>query len=225
MLLSPPGRVPFAELGDPLPPPRPLPSRRQPCLQIGEPLVPISGMPILDAYHELGILPPRPAILRAGAWDLLKLARSQLKPPFDLVLLDGTRTLSEQLSLVEFYGAKSSESGYVAAVDHQSIRPPHVTGGALDITLSWEGVPLALGTDFDDFSDAARLHAFEHQPGAIRELRRGLASCLGSVGFTSYELEWWHWSYGDDVWGFANRRPSLYGLPNEEADGESVPIH
>jgi D-alanyl-D-alanine dipeptidase len=23
---------------------------------------------------------------------------------------------------------------------------------------------------------------------------------MGSAGFAPYRYEWWHWSYGDDVW-------------------------
>lgn len=215
MLLSTPDSIPFAELTDPLPAPTSIPSRRQPCLYLQEPLVPVSGIPNVDAYSRLGILPPRFPTLRASAQERLHRARSQLNPPFDLVVLDGSRTLLEQLSLVHYYGSGSSEDGFVAGTGRSLIRPPHVTGGAVDITLSWERVPLALGTDFDDFSDLARLDAFEGQPSEIRELRRILGSCLAGAGFVPYALEWWHWSFGDDVWGFAKGKPSLYGLPGE----------
>ena len=48
------------------------------------------------------------------------------------------------------------------------------------------------------------------QDSVIRRLRRLLASALLAQGFVSYSYEWWHWSFGDDVWGVANGRPSLY---------------
>ena len=104
MLLSTPDSIPFAELTDPLPAPTSIPSRRQPCLYLQEPLVPVSGIPNVDAYSRLGILPPRFPTLRASAQERLHRARSQLNPPFDLVVLDGSRTLLEQLSLVHYYG-------------------------------------------------------------------------------------------------------------------------
>ena len=76
----------------------------------------------------------------------------------------------------------------------------HATGGAVDVTLSWHGVPLALGTDYPSTDDAALLTAFERTDGPVRELRRLLAKHLFAQGMVPDPAVWWHWSYGDARW-------------------------
>ena len=82
----------------------------------------------------------------------------------------------------------------------------------MDLTLTWNGTPLALGTAFDAFKPEAALHALESVESVDRELRRILAGALLSAGLVPYELEWWHWSYGDDVWAAAKGRDALYEI-------------
>jgi len=62
---------------------------------------------------------------------------------FGLVVLDGWRDLTEQQMLREFYESQGLQrlcSQYGVNCD----APPHTTGGALDVTLSYNGLPLAL---------------------------------------------------------------------------------
>lgn len=196
----------------PLPPVQGVPDRRQHCVGVEEDLVPVKDLRFLDAYAELGILPARRLLLRSSVVERLQGARRRLSAPFDLLILDGYRTIAEQQRLLLHYQGVGPTDGFVASLDADAIRPPHTTGGAVDLTLSRDGVPLALGTDFDAFDDAARLHAFESLPGIVRELRRMLAWCLLTSGFVPYELEWWHWSYGDDVWAASTGQAALYDV-------------
>lgn len=43
-----------------------------------------------------------------------------------------------------------------------------------------------------------------------------LASALDAAGLVCYEREWWHWSYGDDVWAAHSGRPARYGVWEQE---------
>ena len=159
----------------------------------------------LDAYARLGILPPRACVLREGAAARVSAAAESLPDGFGIVILDSWRTLEEQRALVEHYGDGSAETGFVAPVSGDR-DPQHTTGGAVDLTLSWDGEPLALGTDYDAFSPEAAADAFERE-GAdkqIRLLRRGFAEAMAKAGFAPYRQEWWHWSYGDDLWAGHN---------------------
>jgi D-alanyl-D-alanine dipeptidase len=214
MLLADVTSLPLAVLptGIALPPITPIPDRRQPCDAVDEPLHPISGVMKLDAYQKLGILPARNLVLRKGVLARLGHARRRLPPEFDFVVLDAWRSFDEQRSLLRHYSGRGPTKGFVASVDPDAIRPPHTTGGALDLTLSWRGLALALGSDFDSFTDDALLHAFEAQDSKVRRLRRMLAGALHAAGFAPYELEWWHWSYGDDVWAAANHRAAIYDI-------------
>ena len=71
-----------------------------------------------------------------------------------------------------------------------------------------------IGTDYDAFEPEAALEAFESGPdGVIRRLRRLLANSMMRSGFARYSPEWWHWSYGDDVWAAAMGTSALYRQP------------
>ena len=88
--------------------------------------------------------------------------------------------------------------------------PPHATGGTVDLTLSFEGSPLALGTDFDEFTVDAFTAALEGVPGPARDLRRVLYRTMAAQGFVVLAREWWHFEYGTRLWAAVTRRPALY---------------
>lgn len=85
-----------------------------------------------------------------------------------LVPLRGVRCIYEQ----ELGG---DLNGYVADPMSETMRPPHVVGAALDLTLACGGGPLALGSEYDEFADVAHLDAFESADGVVRRLRRSMA--------------------------------------------------
>ena len=200
-------------LGDAITPPA---RRCQVSDAVGEPLVSLAewGVPTLDAYAELGILPPRDLKVRNHVCARLQSARSVLPEGFDVIVLDGYRTLAEQQALIDHYRAPSE---FVASTSPDAMRPPHTTGAAVDLTLSWHGDPLAIGTDYDSFEPEAALEAFESGPdNVIRRLRRLLGITMMWAGFARYSPEWWHWSYGDDVWAAQKRCRTLYEVAELE---------
>ena len=93
--------------------------------------------------------------------------------------------------------------------------PPHLTGGAVDLTLAdGDGLPLDLGTDFDAFVPEAGARALEQVAGPARDLRRLLFWSMCRQGFTAYLEEWWHFDLGDQFWGLVQARPARYaGAP------------
>lgn len=82
-----------------------------------------------------------------------------------LVPLRGVRCIYEQ----ELGG---DLNGYVADPMSKAMRPPHVVGAALVLTLACGGRSLALGSEYDEFADVAHLDAFESADGVVRRLRR-----------------------------------------------------
>ncbi len=174
----------------------------------GEPLEQLPpDVPRLIVYDSFG-LPHRDDVrLRSGVVARLQAARRRLPEGFDLVVLDAWRSTPFQAALREHYlrADAALSADYVAAADDPALRAGHTTGGAVDLTISWCGKPLALGTDYDDFSALAHPAAFEH-PGAdvhVRDLRRLLAAVMMSEGFAVYPAEWWHWSWGEQWWAAA----------------------
>lgn len=208
--------------GTPLEPERPLPLRRigLDTEKVDQQFIDVMGIATFDAYAKLGLLEPRRMQLRAEVMRRLLVANSGLPDGFEIMVLDAWRSRGQQADLLEHYGPLATRQSFVAELDSEGIRPPHLTGGAVDVTLALHGVPLALGTDYDEFSGNARLTAFEDADGVTRRLRRMLAAAMLSAGFAPYPLEWWHWSYGDDVWAAHYRRPgALFEVVQESPEG------
>jgi zinc D-Ala-D-Ala dipeptidase len=196
-----------------IPPLPDLPSVVQPILQSRpapihdnhEPMQLVAGrLPVLPVYSWLGFRHcPRELRVRAGVLRRLERAQGNLPADFSLVVLDGWRSRQFQQELIEYYEKLlgRSVSGFVADAD-VAVVPPHTTGGAVDLTLSWRGASLGLGTDYDAFISDAAPEALEREPGRkpARDLRRLLAAVLTREGFVVNPFEWWHWSFGDQAW-------------------------
>lgn len=154
--------------------------------------------------------------LREGVVDRLVRASEELPKEFDIVVLDGWRPRVFQKRLMEYYEEmhQGDVGGYVAESGGRAV-PPHTTGGAVDLTLMWRGAPLGLGTDFDAFTAAAAVDSAEgvdDSLGVVRNLRRLLGGVLWKAGLAPYPLEWWHWSFGDQLWAANREEPvAIYG--------------
>ena len=84
---------------------------------------------------------------------------------------------------------------------------PHSTGAAVDLTLAnLSGQLLYMGSIFDDVTTLAHTDYYEkHQDGSYsageaRANRRLLYWLLTEAGFANTPNEWWHFSYGDQLW-------------------------
>ncbi|WP_084817265.1 M15 family metallopeptidase [Gordonia sp. HS-NH1] len=185
--------------------------------ELTEPPATVATMPY---YRMLAVgHPPALTLLRTGVCGRLSVASAALPGAFGLVILDGWRTRKFQRELVNYYSTDHDPvgAGFVSSADDPDFAPPHVTGGAVDLTISYNGIPLALGTDFDEFTPAAATDWYETHAvkGAdavlIRDLRRMFGNAMLKAGFAPYQQEWWHWSYGDQIWArFYGLQHSIY---------------
>jgi D-alanyl-D-alanine dipeptidase len=112
---------------------------------------------------------------------------------------------------------------YWAAPSSDPARPsPHATGGAFDLTLTWEdGQPLFMGGIFDDASAISHTGHFEtlrpetdfsFSAEEARANRRLLFWVMNEAGFANYPDEWWHYSWGDQMWAALTGAPAaIYG--------------
>ena len=119
--------------------------------------------------------------------------------------LEGAALLQE----VERYWSAPSEAGAPA---------PHATGGAVDLTLAWAGgSPLYMGSLFDDVTEQAHLDHFEgagfsFSDEEARANRRLLYWVMTEAGFSAHPDEWWHFSFGDQMWaGLTGATSAHYG--------------
>jgi D-alanyl-D-alanine dipeptidase len=191
---------------------------------VSEPLVSLDA-PITNVALYDGNRLPRgryPSLLREQAALRLQQAAALLPDGFGLAVLDGWRSRAFQQQLVDYYGSAATEAGFVSSTAIAAFTPPHVTGGAVDITLDAGAGPLALGTDFDSFEPAAGVAALEGLDGPDAVLRRVLYWSLVSAGFAPYAQEWWHYSYGDQNWAIFTSQPQARYGEATEFDGPVV---
>ena len=95
--------------------------------------------------------------------------------------------------------------------------PPHSTGGALDITFSDEyGNIIDMGSDIDQMDDKSKPDFYKNiksEEAIIWNDRRNLLKeIMVKYEFVQHPNEWWHFSYGDQLWAWKNKKPNaLYG--------------
>ena len=153
--------------------------------------------------------------LRACTLDRLRIASEALPREFGFAVFDAWRPLALQQELFDAH--ENPEVGselwtMVAPLSSDpATPPPHLTGGTVDLTLTWHGEPLALGTDFDDTTYKAELGAYEQMPGAVQALRRLLFHALRDAGFVALKEEWWHYEHGTRLWSAVTDTPPRYG--------------
>lgn len=109
--------------------------------------------------------------------------------------------------------------------DDPATPPPHSTGAAVDLCLADQtGALIAMGSPIDaigpvsepehfgrlaeSLSDGEERHRallWHHNRGLLRDAMEG-------AGFAQHPNEWWHFSYGDQLWAWRRGEPSAcYG--------------
>ena len=102
--------------------------------------------------------------------------------------------------------------------------PPHSTGGAIDLTIRFIDTKqhLEMGSMFDDTSKRSHTNFLEKknkeemsftEEDALKN-RRLLFHIMNEVGFSSHPKEWWHFSYGDQMWSVVKGNEAFYGYVN-----------
>ncbi|MBT95663.1 MAG: hypothetical protein CL431_06835 [Acidimicrobiaceae bacterium] len=154
-----------------------------------------------------------------GAWlrpetneRLYKVADS-LPEPWGLCVFDAWRPLGLQAELFDAaYQDPILPEGFVSPANKEAkFCPPHLTGGTVDCSFTLHGIPLGLGTGFDDFTDLAAADALEADASIGRDLRRWLYWSMTEVGFVVLNCEWWHFEYGTRRWGALLGKDPIFG--------------
>ena len=208
--------IPIEECGEPLQalPPALLRIEPHPYMALGAP------------YGASG----NPFQLRLGVVQRLLDAQQQLvehDPGLRLSIFDAWRPIAVQAFMVDHSIADlCRERGVevrsgtafdqvVADVDRfwaapsrdPATPPPHSTGAAVDLTLSSrDGTPLAMGGEIDAIGAVSEPQHYagredsDAQPWHQR--RQLLADVMEASGFAQHPNEWWHYSFGDQLWAW-----------------------
>ena len=95
--------------------------------------------------------------------------------------------------------------------------PPHSTGGALDVCLSdKEGNLVEMGSKVDQMDESSNPFFYankKNEEAIIWDSRRNLLrEIMTKFGFAQHPNEWWHFSYGDQLWAWKNKKEyAIYG--------------
>ncbi len=111
--------------------------------------------------------------------------------------------------------------------DDQKAPSPHLTGGAIDLTIiDQDGKELEMGTAFDETDKKTHTTYYEKilnkreltkQEEVILKNRRLLYNIMTEVGFVNYPHEWWHFDYGDQVWAYVlEKEKAFYSISAPE---------
>lgn len=211
---------------------------RPPIIESGDPLVVVAGGNRIfcrSAYHARGYDAASAEIwLRRDVSRRVAAAARLLPPNTSLVIWDGWRSLELQTALFREFRDKLEATGLTGrALEHETNRfvsppisdpalpPPHLTGGAVDLTLGDEqGSPLDMGGDHDELSDRSRTGHYERKEAAAgqtmsRDRRRLLCAVMSHVGFSNYPEEWWHFDIGNQSHHRRVGGPARYGAITE----------
>ena len=112
---------------------------------------------------------------------------------------------------------KKVEKFWAYPSNDSSCPPPHSTGGALDVCLSdKDGNLIQMGGNVDLMDETSNPDFYENiknEEAIIWKSRRNLLKgVMTKFGFAQHPNEWWHFSYGDQLWAWRNKKEkALYG--------------
>jgi len=154
---------------------------------------------------------------------MLELASTSLPSGYQIHLKEGFRPASLQRTGFEHVlGRIAKKYQHLSEADcrriaSEYVAPPevagHPTGGAVDVTLLYDGSELNLGTEFNAEPDETEQRTYTGSHGLTEEERANrniLINAMTSVGFINYPTEWWHWSFGDKYWSWISRKKVRY---------------
>ena len=161
----------------------------------------------------------RPKLLKR-----LVLAAKTLDAPYKLIVRAGHRPIAVQRRLLKECTAdyKSDNPGISdeQALEHARAfvsdpditLPPHVCGAAVDVEIfnSYTGKYLDFGSTMNDDNEKSFLYC-QNLTDAQKNNRLMLVTSMLNAGLASCKTEWWHFSYGDQLWAwFYGNQNSFY---------------
>ena len=204
---------------------------------------PTSRISIENAYFNASLKGAYKNIyLRLNVKKKLENILDILPETFSFRIYDGFRTLETQKAIFnEFFEKIHAEGGTTKEESFKKTllfvpypgEPgcydvmPHNSGGAVDLTLLYNGFPLDMGTEFDDTSDLAKTTFFESEFDErhgvskdrwlqIRANRRLLFNLMVEQGFTNHPFEWWHYNFGNHPWAEELNTKWIYDSAEEK---------
>jgi D-alanyl-D-alanine dipeptidase len=225
--MKPYQNIPIAECGEPL-------------VAIADDIIRIDPHPYIALGAPYG--DRSPFFVRQGILERLRRSQAYLetiRPNWQIAIFDAYRPIPVQQFMVDYSFAQFAESKnleiksltedqknslmsevmkFWAIPSHDpKTPPPHSTGAAIDVTLfDTEGQEINMGSPIDEISDRSLPDYFANSRDALEmEFNRDrqlLNQVMIHSGFQRHPNEWWHFSYGDQLWAWiSNQKMAIYG--------------
>ena len=106
---------------------------------------------------------------------------------------------------------KVYETANEGIADPNKIGSGHQTGGAVDITLCYQGKEVDMGTPYLATDNPQTKTVCAGLTKNQWQHRKLLSSVMSMAGLINYPLEWWHYSYGEHEWAvLTHHKNTLY---------------
>ncbi len=181
-------------------------------------------------YHQAGV--DSPYYLRQGVLERLIQAQAELKtnyPDWKIQIFDAYRPVEVQQFMVDYVFQETVKSQglkteQLSPNQQQEILnevyqfwaipslnpatpPPHSTGAAIDVTLVDEAEKVIdMGSPIDELSPRSYPDHFANSSNNLDQTydqnRQILSQAMKKAGFQQHPHEWWHFSYGDQLWAW-----------------------
>lgn len=162
-------------------------------------------------------------LVREKVYKMLLEAANRLPDNYTLIFIEGFRSKEGQQKIwdeaVEKIKKENSDasSEEIEKIVRLGVAKPtgkggHQTGGAVDVSLgdNQENELEILGPQ--KFIPDKSFTFSENISKEEKELRKILYSTMTKSGFQNYPAEWWHYSYGDQLWAaYGKFKTAFYG--------------
>ena len=167
----------------------------------------------------------KPVYLRESIYlKLCELDKMIKKDGYKIKLYDAYRSLEEQKKSWEKRIAETrklypdvSEDEVIRITTLKVANPTdgvggHQTGGAIDITLvDKNGYELDMGSHYEEHIEQTKSYSKNLSEEQAKN-RKYLFDKMKELDFVNFPMEWWHFSYGDKMWGaYKGLKDCCYG--------------
>jgi len=152
---------------------------------------------IFDAYRPLSV---QNFMIK---YDINRISQEKYSRSFEELTLSEQNHITE---IIAYFWSPISDETHLNP-------PPHATGGALDLTIvDAKGIALDMGSEIDELVEVSDSDYYLNSDTQEQKNRELLVEVMSYAWFTQLPTEWWHFSYGDQIWAVDNGRDvALYG--------------
>jgi len=212
----------------------------EPLVAIADHFIKIDPHPYISLGAPYG--DRSPFFVRLGILERLQRSQAYLqtiRPNWHIAIFDAYRPISVQQFMVDYSFAQLAKNKglevlnltedqknslmaevmkFWAIPSHdRKMPPPHSTGAAIDVTLfDADLLEINMGSPIDEISDRSLPSYFANSSNTqeieFHSDRQLLNQVMTHSGFQRHPNEWWHFSYGDQLWAWISKKKiAIYG--------------